>query len=127
MTLKKATIYLIIFALMVGVGAYLLGRGVSMKRARDAKVAEQLILQNEENAWEDSLKATYDIDKDFDNLTDAEELKLGTNSRSADTDKDGLSDGTEVNFLKTNPLKADTDGDGVLDGIEVSKGTNPLK
>jgi len=38
----------------------------------------------------------------------------------ADTDKDGLSDGVEVNVLGTNPLAKDSDGDGVDDGDEDS-------
>ena len=44
----------------------------------------------------------------------------------ADTDDDGLSDGTEKNgtgpltaYGATNPVNADTDGDGIKDGIEV--------
>ena len=38
----------------------------------------------------------------------------------ADTDKDGLCDGVEVNILGTNPLCQDSDGDGILDGNEDS-------
>ena len=43
-----------------------------------------------------------------------------------DTDGDGLSDAEELR-LGTNPLVADTDGDGFGDGEEVKKGFNPLK
>lgn len=86
---------------------------------------------------------------DFDNdgLTNAQEKALKTNPRKADTDKDGLSDGVEVNdthtnpkkkdsdrdhltdsqeiVLQTDPLNDDTDNDGIEDGDEVEEGTNP--
>lgn len=42
-----------------------------------------------------------------------------------DQDSDGLSDAEEVR-LGTDPTNPDTDGDGVDDGSEVSKGTDPL-
>ncbi|HKJ45986.1 MAG TPA: OmpA family protein [Balneolales bacterium] len=68
------------------------------------------------------------IDTDGDGLTDAQEIKLGTNPNKADTDGDGLTDGQEVNKYKTNPLVADTDGDGLNDGDEVlTYKTDPLK
>ncbi|MDA9831771.1 leucine-rich repeat protein, partial [Akkermansiaceae bacterium] len=43
----------------------------------------------------------------------------------ADTDEDGIVDGSEAGF-GTDPLVADTDEDGVLDGAETAAGTNPL-
>ncbi len=43
-----------------------------------------------------------------------------------DTDKDGISDYDEVHLYKTNLFAADTDGDGVIDGTEIEKGYNPL-
>lgn len=43
-----------------------------------------------------------------------------------DTDKDGISDYDEVHLYKTNPFAADTDGDGVIDGTEIEKGYNAL-
>jgi hypothetical protein len=36
----------------------------------------------------------------------------------ADSDRDGLTDGAEVNTVHTDPLKPDTDGDGMLDGAD---------
>ena len=42
-----------------------------------------------------------------------------------DYDNDNLSNGDEIE-LGTNPNKADTDGDGVNDDVEVEAGTNPL-
>jgi outer membrane protein OmpA-like peptidoglycan-associated protein/outer membrane protein W len=67
-------------------------------------------------------------DEDNDGLTNAQERRLGTNPKVADTDGDGLSDGDEVKIYHTNPLRMDTDGDGLSDGDEVMKyKTDPLK
>lgn len=41
-------------------------------------------------------KTIYSIDSDYDGLTDAQELALGTNPFSSDTDSDGLTDLEEV-------------------------------
>lgn len=57
-------------------------------------------------------------DRDGDGLTDAEELKLGTNPEKIDTDNDGLTDHFEVTVLKTDPKRADSDGDGISDWNE---------
>ncbi len=65
-------------------------------------------------------------DSDKDGLDNAREQQLGTDISSADTDKDGLTDGDEIIFWKTDPLKPDTDGDGYTDGEEVKNGYNPL-
>lgn len=87
-------------------------------------------------------------DYDHDGLTNAQEKALKTNPKKADTDKDGLSDGVEVNqthtdpkrkdtdrdhltdsqelALQTDPLDDDTDDDGIEDGDEVEDGTDPL-
>ena len=54
-------------------------------------------------------------DPDGDGLTNAEERALGTNILSADSDSDGLDDGSEVNAFGTDPLAPDTDGDGLWD------------
>ncbi|MCP4951347.1 MAG: immunoglobulin domain-containing protein, partial [Proteobacteria bacterium] len=45
----------------------------------------------------------------------------GTNPLLADTDRDGLSDGEELNEHKTSPLDPDTDGSGLTDGEELQK------
>lgn len=42
-----------------------------------------------------------------------------------DRDHDGLSDADEIKY-GTNPDKADTDGDGFTDGQEFLGGSNPL-
>jgi hypothetical protein len=44
---------------------------------------------------------------------------------SADPDKDGLRNWTELHRTKTNPRKFDTDGDGAGDGAELLAGSNP--
>jgi len=64
-------------------------------------------------------------DKDRDGLSDDEEAILGTNANNVDSDGDGLFDREEAKVYKTNPLVADTDGDGFLDGEEVKNGYNP--
>ena len=65
-------------------------------------------------------------DPDRDNLTNAEELQLGTDPQDSDTDGDGLDDDAEV-LLGTDPFVDDTDGDGLLDGYEVNMlGSSPF-
>ncbi len=54
-------------------------------------------------------------DSDGDGLTDAEELRRGTDPANADSDGDGLSDGDEVKKYGTDPLNTDSDGDGISD------------
>ncbi len=67
-------------------------------------------------------------DEDKDGLTTAQERRLGTNPKVADTDGDGLSDGDEVKKYHTNPLRRDTDGDGLSDYDEIYKyHTDPTK
>ncbi|MHA1125419.1 MAG: hypothetical protein ACTSQX_07270 [Candidatus Heimdallarchaeota archaeon] len=60
-----------------------------------------------------------------DGLTNLEEYVLGTDPHNADTDGDGLTDGSEVNVYHTNPLKSDSDDDGFTDGDEIAAGTDP--
>jgi flagellar basal body-associated protein FliL len=48
-----------------------------------------------------------------------------TNSAAADFDKDGLTDADELKY-GTDPMNPDTDGDSYTDGIEVQQGHNPL-
>jgi len=67
------------------------------------------------------------LDADADGLIDEEELELGTDPNSPDTDGDRLSDGFEVREFGTDPLRADSDEDGLGDGdeLEVYR-TDPL-
>ncbi|SIR77064.1 Winged helix-turn-helix DNA-binding [Haladaptatus litoreus] len=64
-------------------------------------------------------------DEDGDQLVNKDEIKLGTNVSSSDTDKDGLADRAEVVDYETDPLKPDTDNDGLRDAEEVQAGTDP--
>ena len=80
-----------------------------------------------------------DQDDDNDGISDEEEANLGTNPFAADSDGDGIQDGTELGRTQgtpdsfggnvsfqpdadptttTDPLAADTDGDGLTDGQE---------
>ena len=85
----------------------------------------------------DALDATDDSDSDSDGLSDAQELTLKSDPKSADTDKDGINDLEEVGKNIEQPL--DTDNDGILnladrdddnDNLstlyETRIGTNPL-
>ncbi|XXF76448.1 Ig-like domain-containing protein [Myxococcaceae bacterium GXIMD 01537] len=67
-----------------------------------------------------------DPDTDGDGLTDSVEATLGTNPNDDDSDDDGVLDGNEdanhngvVDAGETSPLLADTDGDGLADGTEL--------
>lgn len=76
----------------------------------------------------------YDFDED--GIWDWEELEMGLNPASSDSDQDGVPDGVEVgSALGLDPLDEDTDDDGLLDGEEDSNAsgtvdvgeTNPVK
>ena len=67
-----------------------------------------------------------DEDYDEDGLTNANELRSGTDLTKRDTDHDGLTDGEEVNTYFTDPTAPDTDGDGLPDGDEIVLGLDPL-
>ncbi len=64
-------------------------------------------------------------DSDDDNLTDEQELALGTSPVRWDSDFDGLGDGAEV-AAGTDPLDADSDDDGMSDGWEDENDLDPL-
>ena len=53
-------------------------------------------------------------------------LGCGTDPKRSDTDRDGLTDGEEVNVLGSDPRAVDTDGDGIADGDEIEIGTSPI-
>ncbi|MFH1942274.1 MAG: OmpA family protein [bacterium] len=72
--------------------------------------------------------SSANADPDKDGLSNKIEKELGTDPKKADTDRDGLNDGAEVNQYKTDPRKANTDHDGLDDGVEVNQyKTDPLK
>jgi len=64
-------------------------------------------------------------DPDGDGLSNAQEAALGTDPNDADTDNDGIDDGSEigndgtVGIDDTDPLDADSDDDGLSDGAEL--------
>ncbi|WP_394324820.1 MULTISPECIES: hypothetical protein [Halomicrobium] len=66
-------------------------------------------------------------DTDEDGLDDGSEVdELGTDPVVADTDGDGLDDGSEVYTHETGPMSADTDHDGLNDSTEIEiHGTDP--
>ena len=76
----------------------------------------------------DNFKVAADTaDNDGDGLPDRAEFLFGTDPNNPDTDRDGISDGDEVNVYHTDPFKFDTDGDGFSDGDEVNVyHTDPL-
>ncbi len=80
------------------------------------------------NAWSavEEANITTPTDTDSDGLYDMEELQLGTDPFDADTDGDGLSDGSEVDTYGTDPLCIDTDGDTMIDGWEITYSFDPL-
>lgn len=57
-------------------------------------------------------------DIDEDGISNDEEKSLGLNDKEYDTDRDGLSDSTELRITNTDPKLKDTDGDGLTDGQE---------
>jgi len=66
------------------------------------------------------------VDSDNDAIPDDEEVAIGTNPNSEDTDGDGLVDIDELNVFNTDATLFDTDGDGVGDGDEINNGTDPF-
>jgi PKD repeat protein len=103
--------------------------------------AAQLIVRDQWGAeFFQSFTVTVTYDEDGDGLPRELEVYLGTNDGLADTDGDGLLDGSEHLGLRgytTDPALADTDGDGLWDGFNItvagtprigerSMGTDPL-
>ncbi|MFH2018922.1 MAG: hypothetical protein ABII98_02940, partial [bacterium] len=126
---KKAIITIILRALCAGLFMYFYGKRTKAPQTPTAveQAVQQAKLKAEADAWDSAIKKTQSEDRDFDGLKDVDEAKYGTNPEMFDTDKDGLSDGAEVNLFKTNPMKADTDGDGKKDGREILDNTDPNK
>ncbi len=58
--------------------------------------------------------------------TDTSEEDYNNLLKSADTDKDGLSDYAEIYTYKTSPYLEDTDSDGLSDKKEIDNGTDPV-
>lgn len=60
-----------------------------------------------------------------DRLTNAEEVRHGTDFTIPDTTGNGLTDWEEINLHESDPLVADTSGDGVSDAMAVRLGLDP--
>ena len=71
------------------------------------------------NAW-------LATDTDTDGLTNWREYLLGTDPLNADTNGNGVNDGTEASNGTTDGGNPDTDGDGVANWVEIAKGTDPF-
>ena len=54
-----------------------------------------------------------------------DEVRLAE-QRIKDTDRDGLTDYSELYIYKTSAYLADTDSDSIPDSVEIARGTNPL-
>jgi hypothetical protein len=83
------------------------------------------------NAWKPGCapSATSSLDyrdPDFDGLTTAEEAALGTDPLLADTNGDGIPDGTAV-ATGLSPTNPDMDGDGLPNALERQNGTDPFR
>lgn len=73
------------------------------------------------------LIAAQTADTDRDGLTDGDELDVYlTDPNATDSDMDGVTDGEELFVYATNPNNVDTDADGYSDGDEVAMGSNPV-
>ncbi len=64
------------------------------------------------------------LDSDSDSVSDADELRFGTDPNLLDSDGDGLDDRFELLQFESSALSADTDGDGVNDYSEFVAGTS---
>ncbi|WP_227357608.1 thrombospondin type 3 repeat-containing protein [Haladaptatus salinisoli] len=90
-----------------------------------------ITVKNEKSILAQKTISTYILTKtgdlDSDSLTNEEEISLGTNITSTDTDTDGLDDGEEVNSYNTDPINTDSDNDGLPDAQEITIGANATK
>ena len=88
------------------------------------------------NAYDDSYQGEHgccfvlalsDIrDFDDDDLTNYDEVKLGTNQYDNDTDDDSLNDYSEIHVYGTDPKTNDSDGDYMPDPWEILHDLDPL-
>lgn len=107
--------------------------------ARDSTTGPNFDAGGQRFTMQVAASSSVERDGDGDGLSDADEARLGTDPRVADTDHDGLDDGAEVHgtwiaqkvhgrhgptraigLVRPNPRQADTDHDGLADGAEVA-------
>ncbi len=65
------------------------------------------------------------LDLDLDGLTNLQEFLAGTDPKNSDTDRDLVSDSSEILLGRSDPLQPDTDFDGATDFMEITSGTDP--
>ena len=107
--------------------------GCRCVRIDDVRITK---IDNDEDGMRDSWETVFDLDPndpsdagldpDDDGLTNLEEYNNNTAPLRADSDFDGLSDGTEINTTGTDPLDADSDNDLMRDDFEIANGLDPL-
>lgn len=68
---------------------------------------------------------SYD-DQDRDGIDLRQEEMYGSSDKKVDSDNDGLSDYEEIVYWFSDPTLADTDGDGVKDGTEIIRNQSPV-
>ncbi len=78
-----------------------------------------------EQAYFQTLAHDGATDNEPDGLTNLEEYHNRADPTDADTDDDGIEDGTEVHTYGSDPADADSDDDGLEDGDEIDLGTDP--
>ncbi|MHB8903882.1 MAG: hypothetical protein ACYC40_02165 [Patescibacteria group bacterium] len=78
-------------------------------------------------AWEFNNRLTSPFASSSDKKTNLSSNTASTTAvdMTTDTDHDGLTDYEETNIYHTSPYLADTDSDGIPDGTEVKNGTDP--
>lgn len=95
----------------------------------DGEEVEKISYQYNENHTQVKISAKFlsnptKEDTDWDEISDAEELIIGTSPIHMDTDGDDLFDGFEYQY-GYDPLTVDNDGDGSSDYQEYLDGTDP--
>jgi hypothetical protein len=99
---------------------------LTIERAVAAKNPDICAEVTDVSLLEDCIESVGIADRDLDGLDEAREKEMGSSDTDKDSDDDGLEDAEEVFEYKTNPVVADTDKDGYTDGQEVQSGYNPL-
>ena len=119
--------------MQLGLRRFHLGLGVSTTVAAMLLLGALVLCASDARAADESICAKQDArlaatgkgDRDHDGLSNCREKRItGTSPSNADSDGDGVMDGTEISD-GTNPMDDDTDHDGLDDGQEMVAGSNP--